>query len=230
MANETTLSTDTIDPSETAPTTELATVPTEGSAIAEPEGMSTGGKVAVGVGATTATGLLAYGVYRLGERMGWWGASGIIMDDTTPPPKSDGKSGGGSTSPRKRATGKPPNITGNSAGYNTELWGRPGPIRLALISQGYSVRANEQPLSPDDTPHAQITQLQSDWNKVIRGIDSGKVKLPKDASESKLLKHYRGLLVIDGIVGKNSLNALEVILTNYTKNAIFWKKLKEQSR
>ena len=225
MANQTTLSTDTTDLSETAPTTELATIPHE------PAGMSTGAKVATGLGATTATGLLAYGIYRLGEHLGWWGMSGIIMDDTKPPPKEGGGgSGGGSTSPRRRATGKPPNITGDSAGYNSELWARPGPIRLAMLSQGYKVRANEQPLSPDDTPHAQVTQLQSDWNKVIRGIDSGKVKLPKDASEPKLLKHYRGLLVIDGIVGKNSLNALEVILTNYTKNAIFWKKLEEQAR
>ena len=199
MANETTLSTSTTDPSETLPTTELATV----TELPPKKEMSTGGKVAVGVGAGTVTGLMVYGIYRLGEHLGWWGGSGIIIDDSTPPPKGSDSSQGGGTSQRKRATGKPPNITGNPQGYNSELWSRPGPIRLAMISQGYSVRANEQPLSPDDTPHAHVTQLQADWNKVIRGIDSGKVKLPKDVDESKLLKHYRGLLVIDGIVGKD---------------------------
>lgn len=229
MANETTMTTDPNDPSEAAKTTELAPVPP-----ADPP-MSTGAKVAVGVGATTATGLFAYGLYRLGEHLGWWGdqSGGVIIDDQTTPPNGKDESsggGGGGSEPRKRARGKPPNITNDPAGYNTELWPRPAPIRLAMLSQGYSVRASEKPLSPDDTPHAQVTQLQADWNKVIRGIDRGKVKLPSKVSKPKLLKHYRGLLVVDGLVGKNTLNALEVIMTNYTENAVFWKKLKEQSR
>ena len=197
------------------------------------KGLSTGAKVGIGVGVAVGTGLAGFGIYKLGDHYGWWRRpGGIIIDDSVPPPE-DGKTpsnSGGGTSTRKRATGRPPNISGDSAGYNTTLWPRPGPIRLAMITQGYKVEANEKPLAPDDTPNAQVSQLQIDWNKVIRGLDSGKVKLPKGVSQPQLFKHFRGLLTVDGIPGKNTLNALEVILTNYTKNALYWKKLKEQTK
>ena len=72
--------------------------------------------------------------------------------------------------------------------------------------------------------------MASDWNRVIRGIDSGKVVLPSSVDKPQLLKHYRGILKVDGIPGKNSLNALEVMFTNYRDNGVFWNKLLEQAR
>ena len=65
---------------------------------------------------------------------------------------------------------------------------------------------------------------------MIRGLDRGRVKFPSGATDKKLLDKYRGILAVDGLLGKNSLNALEIVLTNYTKNAIRWTKLTEQAR
>ena len=207
-------------------------------AAATPDtGMSTGAKVGIAAGITGATGLAAFGLYKLGSHKGWWGVPPVIFDDDEAAPGGGGGGGGGSKPsanppPKKRgrARGNPPNITGDPQGYNTDLWPGPGPARLALLSQGYKVSATDEPLAPEGRPHPQLRRMQEDWNKVIRGIDSGRVKLPQDVDEPGLLKHYRGLLVVDGIPGKNSLNALEILFSNYTKNAVFWTKLVAEAR
>lgn len=190
-----------------------------------PGGLSTGAKVAVGAGITGGLGLAAFGAYQLGKRLGWWGQahSVIVIDD-----RKDSKDGGGSSdggtsgggssgggssggSPSGRASGKPPNISGDPEGYNTTRFPSPGPVRMALITMGYKVEANDETLVPNNKPNAEVRRFQTDWNRVIRGIDSGKVKLP-DINEPQL-KHYRGLLDEDGIPGKNTLNALEIVWT-----------------
>ena len=200
----------------------------EQARAAEGEGLTTGQKVGVAAGVTVAAGLAGFGIYKLGDRFGWWNRGGglIIDDEPLPPDAPPQPSGGGS----KRAQGRPPNISGDPAGYNTTQFPGPGPIRLAMLSQGYKVSANDRPLNPDDESNPHVMKLQSDWNKVIRGLDSGRVKLPKGASQPKLFKHFKGILKVDGIPGKNTLNALEIILTNYTKNALFWNKLRSQAR
>ena len=203
----------------------------------EKEGMSAPQKVGVAVGLTSATGLAAYGLYRLGDYMGWWRRTPTIVIDDEPAPKGGGGGGGGgtkpsapSTKPRGRAIGRPPNITGDSAGYNTTLWPGPGPVRLAMLAQGYKMSATDDPIADEGKGHPQVRRLQGDWNKVIRGIDKGKVKLPKTVDQPSLLKHFRGVLVVDGLPGKNTLNGLEVLFTNYVKNAVFWKQLVEQAQ
>ncbi|EDM79623.1 hypothetical protein PPSIR1_21384 [Plesiocystis pacifica SIR-1] len=197
----------------------------------EREGLTPGQKVGIGLGATAALGLAGFGLYKLGQRNGWWMPdSPLVIDDettpggggTTPKPKP---SGGGSSG-TGRARGKPPNISLDPEGYNTILWPRPGPIRMAMLSQGYKVEVNDDPLNP----HPQVTRFQRDWNAVIRGLESKKVRLPVEVKKSSLLRHYRGILQVDGIAGKNTLNALEVMLTNYTDNGIRWSTLTEQTR
>ena len=97
---------------------------------------------------------------------------------------------------------------------------------MAMLSQGYKLVVNEEPLNP----HPQVKRFQQDWNAVIRGLDSKQVRLPSEVKKSSLLRHYRGILQVDGIAGKNTLNALEVMLTNYTDNGIRWSTLTEQTR
>ncbi len=50
-------------------------------AAQEPEGMSTLQKVGVGTGVAAGTGLAAFGIYKLGVRLGWWGGGGMIIID-----------------------------------------------------------------------------------------------------------------------------------------------------
>ena len=149
MANTTKMSTTTVTPSEAETEAEvtqaLATQPETETGLSRPQ------KVAAGVGAVGATGLAAYGVYRLGQHFGWWGkdTGGIVIDDETTPADGGGTApiDGGSTK-KIRARGKPPNMSGDPAGYNTEQFPGPGPMRLALLSQGYKVprqRTADQP-------------------------------------------------------------------------------------
>lgn len=195
----------------------------EPDAIAEtkPAGLSTGAKVAVGAGITGAVGLAGFGLYKLGTRLGWWGQAHntIVIDDADGIDGRDGangkdgssgggSSGGGSTS-RGRAVGTPPNISGDPQGYNTTRFESPAPVRLTLIFLGFKVESNDETLVPNNQPNGEVMRFQREWNRVIRGIDSGKVKFPA-GMDDPLLKNLRGVLTEDGIPGKNTLNALEI--------------------
>jgi hypothetical protein len=197
---------------------------------------STAQKVGVGAGVAGGAGLLAYGLYKLGQRFGWWGASVIVIDDS-----SDG-SGGGSTpsksedkatpTPRgtsKRAVGNPPNLSGDREGYNTQRYPHPGSVRLAMTVLGYKVEYNAETLVPNNQPNAEVTKFQRDWNKVIRGLDSGKVKFPSPVDDPSKLPPFRGLLDEDGIPGKNTLNAMEVAFNNTLRNKMPWRILVDQA-
>lgn len=224
--------TTTTGPVEVLDANEAAETLTDANYPDESEGLSPGAKVGIGLGATAALGLAGFGLYKLGQRNGWWTpVSPIVIDDETTP--SDGGSTPKAPSKPKasgRASGKPPNISLDPAGYNTILWPRSAPVRMAMLSQGYKVEVNEEALSSKDNPHPQVTRFQRDWNDVIRGLDKKQVRLPSDVKKSSLLRHYRGILQVDGIAGKNTLNALEVVLSNYTDNAIRWSSLTEQTR
>ena len=80
-----------------------------------------------------STGLAALGVYKLGVRFGWWGQANnaVVIDDKKDGSGGDGSSGdgssGGGSGSRIRATGKPPNISGDKQGYNTVMFPSPAP-------------------------------------------------------------------------------------------------------
>lgn len=197
-------------------------------ALDEPrEGMTTPQKVAVGAGVTGAVGLAGFGLFRLGQRFGWWGRTTIVIDDETTTDSSSKKSGGGSS--RARAIGKPPNTSGDPEGYNTELFPHPGAVRMALITTGYKVAVSGDPLVTEGQSNAEVQRFQSDWNKVIHGLDSGKVEFPTPVDDPSKLKQFRGLLVVDGIPGKNTLNGLEIAFGNTLKNKMKWTKLTGQT-
>jgi hypothetical protein len=205
-------------------------------ALAEQEpGMTTAQKVGVGAGVVGVTGLAGFGIYKLGVRMGWWGASPIIIDDP-----QDGKDGGdkkqddarpidGGGLSRTRAVGKPPNVSGDVNGYNTQRYPHPGAVRLTMTAIGYKVEYSAETLVPNGKPNPEVTRFQVEWNKVIRGLDSGKVKFPSPVDDSSKLAVFRGLVDADGIPGKNTLNAMEIAFNNQLKNKMSWTSLVGQA-
>ncbi len=220
------------------PPSSESTPTTTADAKAEPtEERSTIAKVGIGAGATLGLGLLGLGIYRLGMWAGWWGASGIVIDDPIRPdtqpddakpdtkPKPNDGGGGGS---RGRASGKPPNSSGDPEGYNTELYPSPAPVRLGLKLVGYPVPYSSETLNPNSKANADVTRFQREWNRVIQGIDSGSVKLPSSPPEPKWVERLRGSLDTDGIAGKNTLNALEIAVANHARN-LNWRDLVKQA-
>ena len=195
----------------------------------ESEGWSTGAKVGVGVGVVAGSGLLAYGAFRLGLALGWWGGSTnqLIID---------GEDGGGSKGDSKPseggggvASGNPPNMTGNPEGYNTKLFPSPLAVRIAMKALGYSVEIEGEPLMGYAETHGEVQRFQNDWNTVIKAIDRGKVKLPKDVPEYKYLAMYRGLLTVDDVPGKYTLRAIEIAARNKLINGVGFSALRKQA-
>ena len=195
----------------------------------ESEGWSTGAKVGVGVGVVAGSGLLAYGAFRLGLALGWWGGSTnqLIID---------GEDGGGSKGDSKPseggggvASGNPPNMSGNPEGYNTKLFPSPLAVRIAMKALGYSVEIEGEPLMGYAETHGEVQRFQNDWNTVIKAIDRGKVKLPKDVPEYKYLAMYRGLLTVDDVPGKYTLRAIEIAARNKLINSVSFSALRKQA-
>jgi hypothetical protein len=214
----------------------------EGTELAEPDEpreWTTGQKVGLSVGVVGGTSLLAFGLYKLGQRLGWWGASSdIVIDD------SSDTSGGGSTPSRRddqpapaptprrtgaRAVGTPPNVSGDREGYNTQRYPHPGAVRLTMTALGYKVEYSAETLVPNNQPNSEVTKFQREWNQVIRGLDSGKVEFRSPVDDPSKLQPFRGLLGEDGIPGKNTLNAMEIAINNQLKNKMPWRSLVEQA-
>lgn len=203
--------------------------------------LSTWQKVGVGAGVIVGAGVAGWALFRVAEHFGWFdGRPSIVIDDDDMPTndskdggggsKDGGGRSGGSTTTRDRAIGNPPNFSGDPAGYNTELFPGPTPIRVALNTLGYNIAYTGGELAPNGTPNSEVQRFQSDYNKVVRGIDVGKVKLPTSVPQPKRLKVLRGLLVVDGIPGKNSLKALEIALGNQVYNKLTWRTLVKAGR
>ena len=198
----------------------------------ESEGWSTGAKVGVGVGVVAGSGLLAYGAFRLGLALGWWGGSTnqIIIDG-----EEGGGGGKGEGSPSEGGTGggvasgNPPNMSGNPEGYNTKLFPSPLAVRIAMKALGYSVEIEGEPLVGYAETHGEVQRFQNDWNTVIKAIDRGKVKLPKDVPEYKYLAMYRGLLTVDDVPGKYTLRAIEIAARNKLINSVSFSALRKQA-
>jgi hypothetical protein len=193
---------------------------------------TTAQKVGAGAGVVGGAGLLAYGLYKLGQRLGWWGASVIVIDDSSDgsgPNRRDDKVAPTPSRAGTRAAGKPPNVSGDAEGYNTQRYPHPGAVRLTMTALGYKVEYTAETLVPNNQPNTEVTKLQREWNKVIRGLDSGKVVFPSPVDDSTKLRDFRGLLDEDGIPGKNTLNAMEIAFNNQLKNKMQWRSLVVQA-
>ncbi|NVB40336.1 hypothetical protein G6O69_21020 [Pseudenhygromyxa sp. WMMC2535] len=190
--------------------------------------------MAAGVGSTLGVGLLAFGFYKLGERAGWWGdPSTIVIDD---PNDSGGNESSNDTKPSNGgsknsiAIGNPPNLSGDAEGYNTTLFPAPWSVRLAMKGMGYNIELEVAPLVGEDETHGEVRRFQADWNRVIRAIDSGKIKLPSSVQNPTVLAALRGLLTEDDVPGKYTLRAMEIIYRNSGLNAVKFSSLRKEAK
>ncbi len=95
---------------------------------------------------------------------------------------------------------RPPNISGGPGGYNSQLFGDESDVARALQYLGY--------LSPDG--NAMIRRFQRHWNLVI-----SRIALVPDRYRSISFPHVpEGNLQVDGDIGPNTLNALEIAMVN----------------
>jgi hypothetical protein len=156
------------------------------------------------------------------------GGSPDVKPSPSPSPSPDGGGGGGGSKSGTRATGKPPNSSNDPAGYNTKLYPSPSPVRLGFKLLGYSVAAGSESLNPNSEPNPEVAKFQREWNRVIKGIDRGYVKLPASPTQPVWIDRLRGLLDTDGIAGKNTLNALEIAVANHARN-LNWRDAVKQA-
>ena len=113
-------------------------------------------------------------------------------------PVGGGSGGGGGSS---QSGNPPPNVSGDSAGYSTTLYPGPLPVRVGLISIGYDVGLNDQPVGSEDVSNPHAAAFQAHYNQ----------------ASSTGFHGAQGELEMDGWMGPNSLNALEIIL-QYNKD------------
>lgn len=94
----------------------------------------------------------------------------------------------------------PPNISDDPAGYNTKLFRDEGDVAKALLYIGY--------LSEDG--NAMIRRFQRHWNGVISQIAS----VPDRYSSINFAVIPQGNVIVDGLIGPQTLNALEAAIIN----------------
>jgi len=103
---------------------------------------------------------------------------------------------------------RPPNISGNSASYNTRLFRNENDVGEALLFLGYN--------SPDG--NAMLRRFQGDWNRVVARLASS----PRRYENIVFAYLPQGDLQTDGAIGPNSLNALEIAIANQQQAKLPW--------
>lgn len=114
----------------------------------------------------------------------WWDEDDLILEDEPEPVGQVGGIG----SPGSTAT-TIPNISGNPAGYNVAVWSSPLEVQKVLFALGYQ---STDPINTAPSPSA-VKAFQRDYN----------------AASDLAFQDAVGQLAVDGVVGKNTLNALE---------------------
>jgi hypothetical protein len=183
------------------------------------EKKSFGGRVLKGA-AVAGAGFL--GVLGVREGLAWLasrgaGSQGETAPTPTPATPSKPKPSGTTT------TGGPPNTSGDPAGYNTTLFDSVAKVRYAFLDgAGYDAAQGKLPsMEKTAAGRAIVSRFQSDWNRVVAARSAGTwtapvVKNPGHAED------LRGRLSVDGVPGKNTLNALEIVWTNKAQNGLDW--------
>lgn len=106
----------------------------------------------------------------------------------------------------------PPNTTEDPKGFNTELFTSPQDVARALEQLGY-VGQNKKRMTKLFQAHYNRVSMGCNDRRDMQGIDW--VRVP------------RGLLVVDGVMGMRTLNALEVALENQ-EAGILWGSVVKQ--
>lgn len=108
----------------------------------------------------------------------------------------------------------PPNITGNPAGHNTDLFRNKQDVANALTELGYHWEGDRK----FEFSRA-IRQFQGDWNKISNSIPA-----KRDLQNINWVRVPRGNVVPDGMAGPVTQNALEIALVNQ-RAGLPWEKI-----
>ncbi len=104
---------------------------------------------------------------------------------------ADGSGGGGSAG----GVTRPPNVSSDPDGYNTEVFPNPLAVRSALKLMGYDIAINNDPIGSKDQQHPAALAFQAHYNQ----------------ASSMGFHGAKGELKMDGWMGADSLNAIEII-------------------
>lgn len=144
---------------------------------------------------------------------------------------NSGGSGSGSGS-SSSSTSPPPNISGDSSGYNTKLFPSPTEVRVIMKTLGYDVAQGSAPLVSSSNPtNAHVSQFQDAFNRVTAAVASGKIKgagllpFPLDNKVPNQWSNLKGRLSVDGVPGKYTLRAMEIAYKFQNENMFLWSKL-----
>lgn len=127
------------------------------------------------------------------KKKGSGGDTYVPEEEPLPEEGEEAHESGGSSGGTGKAYGNPPNNSGDSAGYNTDMFKGPAGVRQWFVNLGYSLPINTNPV----IKQASVKSFQRDYNKY-----SNKVAAQGD--------HSLGRLSVDGTAGKNTLNAVEI--------------------
>jgi len=109
---------------------------------------------------------------------------------------------------------RPPNISGDDAGYNTRLFRNEDDVLMALRYIGYT----------GDDGNGMVRLFQRHWNRVSMKVSNQ----PERYRDIPFTYMPAGLAMIDGEIGPQTLNALEIAMLNQRMNeALSWVSLVE---
>lgn len=98
---------------------------------------------------------------------------------------------------------KPPNISGDPQGYNTQMFPDSQAVRSIFEQMRYV-----DDLPPESPPSKQtVRNFQQHWNALTNAVAAGKLSQYKGLNQ---FDNLRGTLSVDGIPGPNTLRALEI--------------------
>lgn len=140
--------------------------------------------------------------------------------------EASGDTSGGDTpspAPRpKQPSSPPPNVSGDPAGYNTQMFPASSAVRSGFQSLGYSTRTDPVGVHPS------TRAFQEDYNAIAAGLASGAVVPPAEVAPA-VVALFRGHLDTDGIAGRYTLRALEIALM-YLQAGGRWYPLVQQAK
>ena len=176
----------------------------------------------VPIGIVLGLGAGATAVY--GWMQGWWngGDDPIPAPEPTPPGPSPSPSPSPSPAPSPTpddyAKGDPPNISGDAAGYDTDLFPSMSAVRQWLNNIGYSVEAVGPNAEKLLKSNGEVKDFQRDYNLVANEGAFLNEKYGMTLEFIAGADRY-GTLTADGTIstawpptkGKNTLNALAIV-------------------
>jgi len=130
--------------------------------------------------------------------------------------------------PRPRPP-KPYNVSGDSAGYNTEWFPNAVAVRTRFVAEGYPVEHMGPKMNDPLIKNAAVKQFQRDYNLVSEKLSQLGLRSYDHAISGKRVV-ISGKVNVDGTAGKNTLNALELAHKVSIYNNSSWKNVVNKAR